>query len=463
MRHPFSHILALLLLSAAGGALAQTTAPKPAAPVSILPPIFAPQPAAKPTSAPTNVLPPVIGVPPVVVPPVVIPVVIPHWTSADVQSLIASIRVVGQEGLFPADYQPDALQLALLGGEGPALDDLATRQFGRLAADLRDGRTPFSARVQWYVRDPDAAAMPTDALLTEALASHDFAITLAKLTPKNADYAALKVALAATPAANTARIKLIRTNMERWRWLPNDLGFRHVIANVPEMQLRFVVNSKLVRSYKAVVGKPGETATPQLAEQAQAVIFNPTWTVPQSIIKNELGGMISRSPGGGSSGNYTWTRYAGGGVSVVQKAGPNNALGLMKLDMPNAHSIFIHDTPARERFNQANRALSHGCVRAERASELGLLLAIVMGGISGDDGVAILTSGKTTKVPFKEKIPVYVAYFTMATGLDGKMQPFGDVYGRDAAVFASLDKPREDKAVGEFQKAPVIVVKDPGI
>jgi L,D-transpeptidase YcbB len=173
--------------------------------------------------------------------------------------------------------------------------------------------------------------------------------------------------------------------------------------------------------------------------------------------------MISRSPGGGSSGNYTWTRYAGGGVSVVQKAGPNNALGLMKLDMPNAHSIFIHDTPARERFNQANRALSHGCVRAERASELGLLLAIVMGGISGDDGVAILTSGKTTKVPFKEKIPVYVAYFTMATGLDGKMQPFGDVYGRDAAVFASLDKPREDKAVGEFQKAPVIVVKDPGI
>jgi L,D-transpeptidase YcbB len=148
---------------------------------------------------------------------------------------------------------------------------------------------------------------------------------------------------------------------------------------------------------------------------------------------------------------------------VVQKAGPNNALGLMKIDMPNPHSIFVHDTPARERFNQANRALSHGCVRAERASELGLMLAIVMGGMEAEDGVAILRSGKTTRVPFKEKIPVYIAYFTMATGIDGKMQPFGDVYGRDKAIFASLDKPREDKAAGAFQTAPVVVVKDPGV
>jgi L,D-transpeptidase YcbB len=429
-------------------------AQKPSAPVSILPPVFAPAP---PTSVPT-VQPPVIMPTVPIAPP---PPVIPNWTLADVRSLLSAINAVGAEGLFPADYLPDQLQAALGAGEGAALNELATRQFGRLAADLRDGRTPFSARVQWYVRDPDAQAMPTEALLTEALASHDFTATLAKLAPKGADYASLKGELAATPATNVTRLKLIRANMERWRWLPNDLGFRHVIANVPEMQLRFVVNEKLIRSYKAVVGKPGETATPQLAEMAQAVIFNPTWTVPQSIIKNELGGMISRSPAGGSSGTYTWKRYAGGGMSVVQKAGPNNALGLMK--MPNAHSIFVHDTPARERFNQANRALSHGCVRAERASELGILLAIVMGEVEADESVAILRSGKTTRVPFKQKIPVYIAYFTMATGLDGKMQPFGDVYGRDKAVFASLDKPREDKAVGEFQTAPVIVVKEPGV
>jgi L,D-transpeptidase YcbB len=450
MQRVFHFAFVSVLLASSANAASS----KPQAPVSILPPVFGP-----------TVQPPPAVEPPAIIPPAVIvpPPAIPHWTKADAQSLLASINAVGAEGLFPADYLPDQLQAAILAGEGPALDEISTRQFGRLAADLRDGRTPFSARIQWYVRDPDAQAMPTEALLTEALASQDFASVFAKLTPKNSDYEALKASLAATPASDASRLKLIRANMERWRWLPVDLGFRHVIANVPEMQLRFVVNSRLIRSYKAVVGKPGETATPQLAELAQGVVFNPTWTVPQSIIKNELGGMISRSPSGGSSGSYTWKRYAGGGLSVVQKAGPNNALGLMKIDMPNPHSIFVHDTPARERFNQANRALSHGCVRAERASELGLMLAIVMGGMEAEDGVAILRSGKTTRVSFKEKIPVYIAYFTMATGIDGKMQPFGDVYGRDKAIFASLDKPREDKAAGAFQTAPVVVVKDPGV
>lgn len=452
MQRVFGLAFGIFLMASANSAAAQ----KPSAPVSILPPVFA----APPTVQPPVQQPPVVVPPAITLPP---PPVAPNWTLADVRGLLVSIRAVGAEGLFPADYLPDQLVAAMAAGEGPALNELATRQFGRLAGDLRDGRTPFSARVQWYVRDPDAQAMPTDVLLSEALATGDFASVLVKLTPTSADYAALKASLAATPASDVTKLKLIRANMERWRWLPNDLGFRHVIANVPEMQLRFVVNAKLIRSYKAVVGKPGETATPQLAEMAQGVVFNPTWTVPQSIIKNELGGMISRSPGGGSSGAYTWKRYADGSLSVVQKAGPNNALGLMKIDMPNPHAIFVHDTPARERFNQANRALSHGCVRAERASELGILLAIVMGQVEAKESVEILRSGKTTKVPFKENIPVYIAYFTMATGVDGKMQPFGDVYGRDKAVFASLDKPREDKAVGAFQTAPVVVVKNPGV
>jgi L,D-transpeptidase YcbB len=461
MRRAFGLAFVSILLASSGNAAAQ----KQSAPVSILPPVFTPVPAAPPASQPPVAQPSATQTPTVVPPPILLPPppVAPNWTLANARALLASIRAVGAEGLFPADYLPDQIAAAIAAGEGPALNELATRQFNRLAGDLRDGRTPFSARVQWFVRDPDAQAMPTEALLTEALASGDFAGVLAKLTPTNSDYAALKAALAATPVADSAKLKLIRANMERWRWLPNDLGFRHVIANVPEMQLRFVVNAKLIRSYKAVVGKPGATATPQLAEMAQGVVFNPTWTVPQSIIKNELGGMISRSPSGGSSGNYTWKRYADGSLSVVQKAGPNNALGLMKIDMPNPHSIFVHDTPARERFNQPNRALSHGCVRAERASELGILLAIVMGQVEAEESVEILRSGKTTRVPFKEKIPVYIAYFTMATGLDGKMQAFGDVYGRDNAVFASLDQPRQDKAVGDFQTAPVVAVKDPGV
>jgi murein L,D-transpeptidase YcbB/YkuD len=135
----------------------------------------------------------------------------------------------------------------------------------------------------------------------------------------------------------------------------------------------------------------------------------------------------------------------------------------MKLDMPNEHAIFIHDTPARERFNQPNRALSHGCVRAERASELGITLAILQGGIAPEKGAEIIKSGKTTKVPFKEKMPVYISYFTMATGVDGVLQPFADVYGRDTPVFASLAKPRVDRPADDFQKAPVVAIEAPGI
>jgi murein L,D-transpeptidase YcbB/YkuD len=97
----------------------------------------------------------------------------------------------------------------------------------------------------------------------------------------------LKAALAATPRANTARRDAIRINMDRWRWLPRDLGSIYLITNVPEFELRLAVNGKPIRTYRTIVGKPGRTATPQLAEKVEAVVFNPTWTVPQSIVVGE--------------------------------------------------------------------------------------------------------------------------------------------------------------------------------
>lgn len=427
------------------------------APVSILPPAAQTPPPSAPSAAPA---PTVVAPPPVVA---VVPPPPPHWTSGQAQALLTVIRGIGAEGLFPADYEAEALAASIAAGESPALDALATKQFRRLAQDLRDGRTPFEARVQWFVRDPDGKSAATDTLLANAIQTNDIAGVLAGLNPVHADYAALKAALASTAPSNLQRLQLIRANMERWRWLPRDLGFRYVMANVPEMQLRFMVNEKLVRHYKAVVGKPGKTATPQLAEDAQGVTFNPTWTVPQSIIKGEMMHRIGARVGSGTSGDYKWWRDAKGNVGMVQQAGPNNALGLMRVDMPNPHAIFVHDTPARERFNQPNRALSHGCVRAERASELGLTLAAIFGGISVDEALEILKSGKTTKVPFTQTVPVYIAYFTLATGIDGKLQNFGDIYGRDGAVMASLSKPRVDRAEGYGQNAKVIANEAPGI
>jgi murein L,D-transpeptidase YcbB/YkuD len=155
---------------------------------------------------------------------------------------------------------------------------------------------------------------------------------LAGLAPTYQDYAALKAALAATPRTDRATRDAIRVNMERWRWLPRDLGSVYLITNVPEFMLRFTVGGRIIKTYRTVVGKPGRTATPQLAEKVQAVVFNPTWTVPQSIIQNEnLGEKLMAHPRAG----YKVTRSESGTYTVVQQPGDNNSLGRMKIDMPN--------------------------------------------------------------------------------------------------------------------------------
>ena len=191
------------------------------------------------------------------------------------------------------------------------------------------------------------------------------------------------------------------------------------------------------------MGKPGRTATPQLAETVEGVIFNPTWTVPQSIVKGEgLGARVLNNPGWARANGYTATRGANGYVSVVQGSGPGNSLGQMKLDMPNPHAIFLHDTPARNLFANDKRALSHGCVRVERALELAMTIAILGQGASRDEAVSISTSGKYTRVPVVKTMPVYITYFTMARDIDGELKTFNDIYGRDAPVLASFEQPR---------------------
>ncbi|MXO59039.1 L,D-transpeptidase family protein [Altererythrobacter salegens] len=388
------------------------------------------------------------------------PVVQP-WSLADAQGLLDAIEHIDSEGLDSRDYRPDALRQAIAFGASPQLDQLASEVFGWLVEDLRDGRTPMEARKQWFVVDPDPDLMPTGKVLADALASHDIAGTLAGLDPTNPDYAALKVLLAATPASNTAKRKMIRANMDRWRWLARDLGGQYLITNVPEMQLRLTVNDQIIRTYKTIVGKPGRTATPQLAETVEGVIFNPTWTVPQSIVKGEgLGARVLGNPGWAKSAGYVATRGANGYVSVVQQPGPSNSLGMMKLDMPNPHAIFLHDTPSRGLFNQDNRALSHGCIRTERALELAMTIAILGQGATKDEAVAISTSRKYTRVPVVKTMPVYITYFTMGRDIDGNLRSFNDIYGRDAPVLAALDQPRVGNRARVSDEKVIEIVDD---
>ena len=396
---------------------------------------------------------------PLTLPPALAYPEVMQWPVGHARTLLAVVEAIDKEGLKPADYRPADLRAAIEAGPGPQLDQVASQAFTWLVEDLRDGRTPMASRRQWFVVDPDADALPTGKVMTEALATGDVAAALSTVLPTHPDYAALKAELAAT--TDPRRRALVRANMDRWRWLQRDLGSQYLLTNVPEFQLRLTVNNRPIRTYRTIVGKPGKTATPQLAETVEGVIFNPNWTVPQSIVKGEgLGARVLGNPGWARANGYTATRGANGYVSVVQGAGPGNSLGRMKLDMPNPHAIFLHDTPNRNLFANDNRALSHGCVRTERALELAMTIAILGQGATREEAVTISTSGDYTRVPVKKSMPVYITYFTMARDIDGTLQTFNDIYGRDAPVLASFDAARVGNRARETTEEVIEIVDD---
>jgi murein L,D-transpeptidase YcbB/YkuD len=387
-----------------------------------------------------------------------------QWNIKNARALVAILETIGTEGLDPADYEVERLLELITLGPSEELDQLASRNFVWLIEDLRDGRTPMEARKQWFVHDPDRNRFITGDVMERALTSGDLVGALAELNPTHPDYAVLRTALAETPEEEFEKRKLIRANMDRWRWLARDLGSQYLITNVPEYQLRLTVNDKIISTYRTVVGKPGRTATPQLAESVEGVIFNPTWTVPQSIVKGEgLGRKVLDNPDWARKQGYKATEGENGWITVVQQPGATNSLGRVKLDMPNRHAIFLHDTPSRHLFRNDNRALSHGCIRTERALELAITLAILGKGASKDETIEIATSGKYTRVPIKRKMPVYITYFTMATDINGELATFDDIYERDLPVLASLDQPRVANRSTRSKEEVIVIEDDPRV
>jgi len=391
----------------------------------------------------------------------VVPLVQP-WTPQQASALAMVMRGIEAEGLNRSDYELAGLLAEIGRGASDALNEIASRNFVWLVEDLRDGRTPMSARKQWFVIDPDRDLYRSGELMRAALESGDIAGTLMQLNPSHPDYARLRQALADTPQDEVEKRKLIRANMDRWRWLARDLGSQYLITNVPEYQLRLTVNDKIISTYRTIVGKPGRTATPQLAEMVEGVVFNPTWTVPQSIVVGEgLGQKVLSNPAWARANGYKATKGEGGWITVVQQPGPGNSLGRMKLEMPNEHAIFLHDTPSRHLFATDDRALSHGCIRTERALELAITMAILGKGASKEEAVEIATSGEYTLVPIEKRLPVYITYFTMASDIDGELATFKDIYERDAPLLASLDQPRVQNRARTSDEEVIVIENDP--
>ena len=375
---------------------------------------------------------------------------LPSWSKTNAEDLLRAIEGVETEGLFAKDYDPDGLAAAIISEDQAQLDRVATDSFLLLATHLRDGRTPNAARKQWFMVDNDADHMPLTSMLTSALLAGSITQTLAGFDPVHPNFAVLKASLAT--AKTTAEKNAIRVNMERWRWMPQNLGERYVVSNVPEYLTRVVHGGTIIATHKAVVGK-ASTATPQLNPMATGIIVNPTWNLPRSIINEGIGATIANNPASARAQGYTWTG-SGKNLWVVQKAGPGNALGVMKMEMLNDHAIYLHDTPSKGAFNAAARAFSHGCIRTERALHFSGLMAVMFAGKSPDEFGQAIASGETTRFGFDQPFPVYVAYWTVVPGDKGGVKKLADIYGRDAPVVASFAQPGRPAAT---MIAPVVV------
>ena len=358
-------------------------------------------------------------------PPVILP---PLWQVDDAAQLLAFIGAIGREGLSPGDYDPAGLEAAMRSGDPMVMSKAATDRFYKIASDLALGHVRGDARIDWHIVDKDLDGNRQRLLLEQALAEHRIPDALNGLLPTHPQYGALRHALSVTPATDTAKINRIRLNMDRWGWLPRDLGQKYIIVNVPSFHATLVEDGVTRWKERAIAGAI-KTPTPQLSVMATGVILNPWWEVPTSISR-EVAGKSGYIAVKGKDGKVQRWR---------QPPGPNNALGQMKFAMANPEAIFLHDTNARSRFNSSVRALSHGCIRTHKIHDL----AAELGSDDGGEWTRakideVLASKKTVEAKFVKPVPVHIVYFSAAALTDGTIVDYKDLYNRDAEVIEAL-------------------------
>jgi len=263
-------------------------------------------------------------------------------------------------------------------------------------------------------------------------------------------------------AGSPARIRAILINMERWRWLPHDLGDFYVNVNIPEFMLRVVEEAKPIYTTRVVVGKT-DKQTPIFSKDMQEIVFGPFWNVPTSIKIEEIRPYLREEAswffGGGGWNTAVFQRhdlrirYAGReldpaavdwnridirNLEIYQPPGPANVLGRVKFVFPNKHDVYMHDTPQKFLFANAVRAESHGCMRVQNPDQFAAVLLKRDQGWSQARTMSAIDTGYDQHVPLQRKIPVYITYFTLKVNPDGSVSSYGDIYGHDARMAAAL-------------------------
>jgi murein L,D-transpeptidase YcbB/YkuD len=346
-----------------------------------------------------------------------------------VNGLIRAIRAADQEGLEPADYHVDELDAArrssLDRSQAIQIDLRATYVYLRYAWDLTHGTIdPEDIEPQWHATPRN---VDLHNALQTGLGENRVEQSLQALAPMSPQYQGLKHQLALGRAkGDAALVQQIVMNMERWRWLPEDLGSRYVLVNIPAFRLDVIEDGKSVLGTKVVTGNKGNR-TPVMADRMTYVVFSPYWNIPPDIVKKEIAPKVDKDPGY-LERNHIEVDADGG--RYRQRPGPGNSLGLVKFVFPNHFNVYLHDTPAQALFNRIERDFSHGCVRLEQPMDLAKYVLRDQPEWSEEKISAAMHAGTERTVTLRQPLPVYLVYFT-AWEENGSLRTVPDVYGYD--------------------------------
>jgi murein L,D-transpeptidase YcbB/YkuD len=384
---------------------------------------------------------------------------LPAWIDGDTRTpqfdaLVEQLRHAEDHGLDPARYGTGQFQKAIEAADEnkgtfdvagvPELDARLTYAFLRYAADLLGwSGNPKAIYAQWVVKpkQEDLAAR-----LNKALSSGQVAEALEELAPMHPQYKGLQTALANERQNPTGHLDQIRMNLERWRWMPRNLGDRYILVNVPAYQMQVMEGEKPALAMRVIVGQP-KNPTPLFSDEMTNVVFSPTWNIPESIIRKELVPHQVNDPSYlerhdievvGTSGDAVdlerldWTdEQAVDGLHFRQAPGPQNALGFVKFIFPNEFDVYLHDTPSRSLFNKPSRALSHGCIRIENPVALAQYLMRDRPEWTAERISDAMSGEREQAVPLKEHLPVHIGYWTAWVNADGSVTYTDDPYKLD--------------------------------
>lgn len=261
-------------------------------------------------------------------------------------------------------------------------------------------------------------------------------------------------------------IRRLAINLDRWRWLPRDLGEDYLWVNIPDYTLRIYEDGTERWSTRIIAGTSVHR-TPIFADRLEYIVFSPSWIVPNSIIGNELIPLFREDPYRVDEKNMEitdadgqvldplaidWSDIGAYDIGVRQKPGPQNALGRVKFIFPNRYAIYLHDTPADHLFDNSKRSFSHGCIRVAEPERLAEYLLRDASGWSESAVVDAMHAEEDQKVYLEEPVPVYITYFTAIADTGGEMRYLADVYGHDQVVTEALASETPRIGHGSFRE-----------